>query len=144
MSVNVPIVSPFSLIHEWAPRVHTDKWPSYFDTNEDIFMPDAEGKVRPMGLMQRWCLTVLLTNLEAGSETVERTTGIEGTSLVVDGWELQMVNIGDALQCNPLEPIVEGQGIGGCSSFSKSTQNGCLTEKSSHEFFEVNCSPIFD
>ena len=92
-------------------------------------MPDAEGKPKPMGLVQRWCLTVLLTNLEAESKMTERAISTEGTPLMIDGWELQMVDIGEALQCSPLEPTVEGQGIGGYLSFSKATRNGCLTEQ---------------
>lgn len=110
--------------------MHADKWPSYFDVNEDTFIPDTEGKPKPMGLMQRWCLTVLLTNLEAESETIGRATGIEGTSLVIGGWELQMVDVGETLQCSPLEPKVEGQGIGRCTSFLKATtRSSCLTEQ---------------
>lgn len=112
ISVNIPIVSPFSLGHEWAPRVHPEKWPSYFNTNEDLFTPDEEGKPKPMGLTQRWCLTALLTNLEAERETVEGMERRDGTAIVVDGWELQVTNIGDGLQCKQLKPVPEGLGIG--------------------------------
>lgn len=112
VTVVIPIVSPFSLGHEWAPRVHPGKWPSYFDINEDMFTPDVEGKMKPMGLSQRWCLTALLTNLEAEREAVEGAKRREGTALVVDGWELEVANIGEGLTCKPLKPPTEGEGIG--------------------------------
>ncbi|RPB25744.1 hypothetical protein L211DRAFT_821552 [Terfezia boudieri ATCC MYA-4762] len=111
LSVNIAIVSPFSLGHEWAPRVHPDNWPSYFDVNVDLFTPDEEGKIKPTGLTQRWCLTALLTNLEAERETVEGVERRAGAAIVVDDWELQVTNIGDGLQCKPLQPLPKGMVI---------------------------------
>ena len=112
VTLNIPIVSPFSVGHEWSPRVHPDKWPSYFDVSEGIFALDLQRKQKPMGITQRWCLTTILSNSEARIDDVEGEVHRKlGTALVVDGWELEVVNIGEMIHSTPLQPPSEGLGI---------------------------------
>ncbi|KAF8473879.1 Gryzun, putative trafficking through golgi-domain-containing protein [Kalaharituber pfeilii] len=112
VTLNIPVVSPFSIGHEWNPRVHPDKWPSYFSLSDDLFAPDAQAQPKPTGLTQRWCLTTLITTVQTSQEHMGGTETEGGrTALVVDEWELVVSDVGNGAHCSVLQAKSEGLGI---------------------------------
>ena len=122
--LDIPVVSPMTLAHDWTARVHPGKWPSYFILSEDdILKPGEDGKPRAMGLSQRWCLLTNLTNIEAEgddetksqtdeSQLVSLEASKPGTPLVVVGWELQVPDVGGGARCTVFEGPPEGEETG--------------------------------
>ncbi|KAL7274169.1 hypothetical protein RUND412_002951 [Rhizina undulata] len=95
------IVSPFQIAYDFSPRVHPEKWPGYFDIDDEVF--DAVGKdeelgkaKRLMGLKQRWCLTARILNVGDGE-------------IVLEGLELPVVAVGNGVGAEVVE--VTGRGV---------------------------------
>ena len=70
-NTDLVFVRPFEATFGFAPRVHPDPWPNYFDvdsTNED--QRDGNGS-SASGLIQRWSLTSRLTSLAVDNLIIE-------------------------------------------------------------------------
>jgi trafficking protein particle complex subunit 11 len=59
LTVNLPIRAPFESQYDFSPRVHPDRWPSYFQLQGAITNKD-EAIVHAQGIAQKWCLTARL------------------------------------------------------------------------------------
>lgn len=76
---DMPVISPFRTAFDFSPRVHPAPWPDYFSLTALDLTP-VDGKERPLGITQRWCLTVSITGMGPGAVELE-------------SWELPVLGI---------------------------------------------------
>ncbi|KAH0545011.1 hypothetical protein FGG08_000937 [Glutinoglossum americanum] len=74
LTINLPVVGPFEANYDFSPRVHPDRWPTYFRIG-DVLEPengDGKGPTTASGIAQKWCLTARMASFAVESLIIER------------------------------------------------------------------------
>ena len=88
-STRIAVVMPFEANHDFLPMIHSEPWPSYFNTDDldqDFKLNAGELEVAK-GLSQQWSLT-------------SRIASLANDSLMIESVELQVVEIQEGTICS--------------------------------------------
>lgn len=85
-SVQLSIINPFEANYDFAPRVHPDQWPSYFNHEEIFNVGATSGNVKAHGLAQKWCLT-------------SRYFSFAADDLIIEDLDIEVLNTNGAITC---------------------------------------------
>lgn len=69
LTLNLTFVSPFEANYEFKPRVHPDRWPSFFSLPDPL---PAQKLQEPEGIVQRWCLTSRIASFASEPLIIEQ------------------------------------------------------------------------
>ncbi|KAH0563136.1 hypothetical protein GP486_002291 [Trichoglossum hirsutum] len=74
LTVNLPVVGPFEANYDFSPRVHPDRWPSYFSMEDTIESgrDDDKGSTATSGIAQKWCLTARMASFAVENLLIEK------------------------------------------------------------------------
>lgn len=70
-STDLVFIQPFDVAFDFAPRLHPEIWPNYFDIDDLDESSRAEEGSDASGLTQRWALTSRLTSLATNNLIIE-------------------------------------------------------------------------
>ena len=88
-SSKIAVVMPFEANHSFSPMIHSEPWPSYFNTDDldGTSTLDASEQEVAKGLTQRWSLTSGIVSLAS-------------VTLMIESVELQVVEIHEGAVCS--------------------------------------------
>ncbi|KAI9766085.1 MAG: hypothetical protein M1840_006792 [Geoglossum simile] len=72
LTVNLPVVGPFEANYDFSPRVHPDRWPTYFRMEDTVESDKDDGKGLSFGIAQKWCLTARMASFATENLVIER------------------------------------------------------------------------
>jgi hypothetical protein len=85
-SAQLSIINPFEANYDFAPRVHPDRWPSYFNHEETGNVEAILGKISAHGLAQKWCLT-------------SRYFSFAADDLIIEDLDIEVLSTNGAITC---------------------------------------------
>jgi trafficking protein particle complex subunit 11 len=98
LTVNLHVVGPFEANYDFSPRVHPDRWPTYFRI-EDIVEPDKDdGKGLSSGIAQKWCLTARMASFATENLVIERV-------------ELPVLSVNGGVECSIVPESPDSTGL---------------------------------
>lgn len=98
-TTELSFLQPFEANYSFAPLIHPDHWPNYFDI-EDLDI-EVDGDLKARGLTQRWSLTSRITSLATDHLIIESVE-----PHVVEIQEAAMCKIFSAEESPILEPVM--------------------------------------
>jgi hypothetical protein len=85
-SVQLSIINPFEANYDFAPRVHPDRWPSYFNHEEMANVGAIPRNIMAHGLAQKWCLT-------------SRYFSFAADELIIEDLNIEVLSTNGAITC---------------------------------------------
>lgn len=85
-SIQLSVINPFEANYDFAPRVHPDPWPSYFNHQEGEDSGATSQAITAHGLAQKWCLT-------------SRYFSFAAEDLIIEDLDIEVLSTNGAITC---------------------------------------------
>lgn len=86
-TVQLSIINPFEANYDFAPRVHPDQWPSYFNHKEIANADVTSENIVAYGLAQKWCL-------------ISRYFSFAADDLIIEDLDIEVLSTNGAISCS--------------------------------------------